>query len=103
MLMVRDSILVDERSSGAEDGLLRKTQTEEKKKRYLGLFFRRVMATEKKRDFSGCLGGYFFRSRGCKKEDIQGENEKGKGSEDPLTLTSLGSGMILIYFASPLF
>ena len=41
--------------------------------------------------------------RGCKKEDIRGENEKGKGSEDPLTLTSLGSGMILIYFASPLF
>ena len=40
MLMVRDSILADERSSGAEDGLLRKTQTEEKKRRYLGLFFR---------------------------------------------------------------
>ena len=31
MLMVRDSILADERSSGAEDGLLRKTQTEKKK------------------------------------------------------------------------
>ena len=41
MLMVRDSILADERSSGAEDGLLRKTQTEERKRRYLGLFFRR--------------------------------------------------------------
>ena len=35
--MVRDSILADERSSGAEDGLLKKTQTEEK--RYLGGFF----------------------------------------------------------------
>ena len=40
MLMVRDSILADERSSGAEDGLPRKTKTEEKKRRYLGLFLR---------------------------------------------------------------
>ena len=40
MLMVRDSILADERSSGAEDGLLRKTKIEEKKRRYLGLFLR---------------------------------------------------------------
>ena len=40
MLMVRDSILADERSSGAEDGLQRKTQTEGKKRRYLGLFFK---------------------------------------------------------------
>ena len=31
MLMVRDSILADERNSGAEDDLLRKTKTEEGK------------------------------------------------------------------------
>ena len=42
MLMVRDSILADERSSGAEDDLLRKTQTRDRKRRYLGgVCFRR--------------------------------------------------------------
>ena len=39
MLMVRNSILVDKRSSGAEDGLLRKTQTEEKKEEIWGGVF----------------------------------------------------------------
>ena len=38
MLMVRDSILADERSSGAEDDLLRKTQ-KQGKKRERGSFF----------------------------------------------------------------
>ena len=38
MLMVRNSILADERSGGAEDGLLRKTQTEEKKRVISGAF-----------------------------------------------------------------
>ena len=52
MLMVRDSILADERSSGAEDGLLRKPQTEERKRRYLGLFLRRQDESKRRGDFS---------------------------------------------------
>ena len=52
MLMVRDSILADKRSNGAKDGLLRKTQTEERKRRYLGLFLRRQDESKMRGDFS---------------------------------------------------
>ena len=59
--MVRDSILADERSSGAEDGLLRKTQTEEKKRRYLGAFLQaRGSGAEGARGSFG-RGVFFFR------------------------------------------
>ena len=52
MLMYRDWILADERSSGAEDGLLRKTQTEKKRRsgEEEGIFQESFFRERKKRE-----------------------------------------------------